>query len=1365
MMLRTYRNSLKSLFIGIAVPFLMSNLSQAQEFSSDKIDFFERQIRPVLVEHCYECHNSADTAESDLAVDFRKGLLNGGVSGASVVPGEPDDSLILRAMRHQDGMKMPKGGPKLSDEVLDDFAKWISDGIADPRETPPSKEELVQVTSWENIRVQRMKWWSFQPLQFEMPRESIWSEQTIDRFIYRRLVDHGVEPQRIAGKFALLRRLSFALTGLPPSQDMMDRFSADSSDESYEEIVDELMNSPQFGERWARHWMDLFRYAESHGSEGDPGVPYAFRYRDYLIRALNSDVPYNQMVKEHIAGDLLDTPRINEELQINESALGVGHFRFVQHGYSPVDPLAEQIQFTDNQIDVVSKAFLGLTVSCARCHDHKFDPISQKDYYKFYGIFANSRPALITVDTKQKQDVSKTDLVGLKSQIKSKLVELWLDSANRIKGFIELDADPSDALGAKWHDTIVNLNADFTNTPLHELARLRSKDGDEFATELKKIQEEWANRQDQLNAFHSQEAVRRWDLSNEEDYGEFVKHGSGLNEKPTSPGEFVIAIDGDSIIENFLVGGAYTNALSNKHNGVIHTPEFPVDFKDIWIKVAGLNEMGPRVRFAMENYPRFIGLLYYQHTPNSTEPKWFKWDMSYFSGNSMYIETTTGHDIPVEIRNNTRSWFGLSEVVCLAEGQTAPIDKPNHLAAVCDLEIETADDLGLLYSQALMSAIKSWAENEMTDEQAVFLSFFVRSGLLPNTLDQLKPIQPLVSRYREIEASISVPTRSPGVIDRDGADHALFERGNHKTKGPIVPRGFLEAFGDRQYDTSESGRRELSNDLVTSSSSLLARVAVNRMWHHLFGSGLVVTPDNFGKLGRVPSHPQLLDFLAKQFIANDWSQKSMIKSIVLSKTFQQQSSSQHEDIQLVDSLFGRYPIRRLDAESIRDSILSSAGTLESTVAGGSVLESSNRRSVYVRVHRNNPDPFLETFNRPDPHSTVGRRPTTNVPAQSLTMLNDSFVIENARIFATQVLSNAELQTDKQRIIHMYRRAFSRNPTTEESEFCLGFVQELRTQNESLIGSITRLSEEIGAKRKAVENILQPIRNRLMDSIDENDGLIDVPKPISAWDFETDLHDQIGDLHGTPFNGAKLENGALVLSAPTAHVKTEEIGSDLRIKTLEAVVQLDRLNQGGGGVITVQTPNGLVFDSIVYGERISNQWIAGSDGFRRTEDVEGLSEKEAHTAPVHMMIVYSDDGTITLYRNGELYGQPYKSNGPVEFKKGTAQVVFGLRHGSPDGNKLLDGRILDAKLYDKALTRDEIEAIAAGHSGFIPEKLVLAELSDDNRERVARLRLEIGSLSSTLAELSEKYTERDLDTLVWREFAQSLFNLKEFIFIR
>ena len=1364
-MIHVIRDSQKSFFICTAVTFLICNLSHAQESSSDKMEFFERKIRPVLVEHCYECHNSADTAESDLAVDFRNGLLNGGVSGASVVRGEPNDSLLLRAMRHQDGMKMPKGGPKLSDEIIDDFAKWIADGAVDPRETPPDKEELAQVTSWENIRNQRMKWWSFQPLQFEMPDENNWSERPIDRFIYQQLVDHGVEPQSRADKFALLRRLSFVLTGLPPSQEMIDRFSTDSSEESYEEIVDELMNSPHFGERWARHWMDLFRYAESHGSEGDPGVPYAFRYRDYLIRALNSDVPYNQMVREHIAGDLLETPRVNDELQINESAIGVGHFRFVQHGYSPVDPLAEQIQFTDNQIDVVSKAFLGLTISCARCHNHKFDPISQKDYYKFYGIFANSRPALITVDTKQKQNVSKTDLARLKSQIKSELVEVWLEAANRIEELIDLNAAQTDALAIKWRDTIVNLNADSTDSPFHELARLRTKNGDDFTIELKKIKEEWAARMEQINAFNAQDPVRGWDLSNEEDYSKFVRHGSGLNEKPTSPGDFVIAIDGDSVVENIFVGGAYTNALSNKHNGVIHTPEFPVDYKDIWIKVAGLSDMGPRVRFAMENYPRFIGLLYYQHTPNSVEPKWFKWDMSYFSGNSMYIETTTGHDIPVEIRNNTRSWFGLSEIVCLAEGQTPPVEMPNHLAAVSDLNIENAGAFGRLYSEALMSAIKSWAANEMTDEQALFLSFFARNGLLPNSTDQLKSIQPLIAKYREIESGIPVPTRSPGVLDRSGVDHALFERGNHKTKGPSVPRGFLEAFGDRQYETTESGRRELSSDLVTSSASLLARVAVNRMWHHLFGSGLVSTPDNFGKLGRMPSHPQLLDFLAKQFIANDWSQKSMIKSMVLSKTFQQQNSSQHDDIQLVDSMFGRYPIRRLDAESIRDSILSSAGTLEATVAGGSVLETSNRRSVYVRVHRNNPDPFLETFNRPDARSTVGNRPTTNVPAQSLTMLNGSFVVEKSRIFAAQVLSNVELQTDKHRIIQMYRRAFSRNPTAEEIVHCVEFLEELRIQNASLIGSITSLDEEIGAKREAVENLLEPIRKRLMESLDNDKDLIEVPKPVSAWDFETDFRDQVGNLHGTPFNGAKIENGSLVLTAPTAHVKTVVTDSDIRVKTLEALVQLDRLNQGGGGVITVQTPNGLIFDSIVYGERISNQWIAGSDGFRRTEDVEGLSETEAHTAPVHMTIVYSDDGTITIYRNGELYGQPYKSNGPVEFKKGTAQVVFGLRHGTPDGNKLLDGRILDAKLYDKALSRDEIEAIAAGHAGFIPEKLVLAELSVDDRERVSKLRLEIGTLSDSLAELSEKYTERDLDTLVWREFAQSLFNLKEFIFLR
>ncbi len=332
---------------------------------------------------------------------------------------------------------MPKGGPRLSAAVVGDFEKWIALGAPDPRDKPPAASEIAALTSWEFIRKQRQHWWSFQPVtRPKVPEvtDQNWSSHPIDRFILARLEAAKLAPAAPADRRTLIRRVTFALTGLPPTPIEIDRFLKDDSPLAYEALVDRLLNSPRFGERWARHWMDWLRYADSHGSEGDPMIPHAWRYRDYLIRALNDDVPYDRLVREHVAGDLSPDPRINQSLQINESAIGPAHLRMVAHGYAPTDALDELVTFTDNQIDVLSKAFLGLTVACARCHNHKFDPIGQTDFYALFGILASTRPALVTIDTPAHADTNRHELERLKAQIRSRLGTAWLNTAQPVDG-------------------------------------------------------------------------------------------------------------------------------------------------------------------------------------------------------------------------------------------------------------------------------------------------------------------------------------------------------------------------------------------------------------------------------------------------------------------------------------------------------------------------------------------------------------------------------------------------------------------------------------------------------------------------------------------------------------------------------------------------------------------------------------------------------------------------------------------------------------------------------------------------------------------------------------------------------------------
>ncbi len=408
----------------------------------------------MLIEHCYACHNSTDTTEGELALDFRDGLRSGGSGGALIVPGDPAKSRLIAILKHQiKGLEMPEDSAKLDEQAISDFEHWIAKGAEDPRDEPPSAEEISKATSWDATLQRRKQWWSFRPI--EKPSLPSGDENPIDKLIRAKLSEAGLSPASPAEPAILIRRLYFNLIGLPPTPTELDQwmsqFTAAEADRSKvaEALVDQLLGSDQFGPRWARHWMDWIRYAESHGSEGDPDINNAWMYRDYLIRALNADVPYDQLVREHIAGDLMDNPRVNEQLGLNESVLGPIQLRMVFHGFSPTDALDEKVRFVDDQVNAISKAFLGLTVSCARCHDHKFDAISQTDYYAMFGMFAACRPGRSIVDLPKLQSKNREALAALKPKIRQAVAQHWLDDLTEIADRIEnkLSGDvPKDSL-------------------------------------------------------------------------------------------------------------------------------------------------------------------------------------------------------------------------------------------------------------------------------------------------------------------------------------------------------------------------------------------------------------------------------------------------------------------------------------------------------------------------------------------------------------------------------------------------------------------------------------------------------------------------------------------------------------------------------------------------------------------------------------------------------------------------------------------------------------------------------------------------------------------------------------------------------
>jgi cytochrome c553 len=359
----------------------------ANKPTPEAVEFFEKRVRPLLVAHCQKCHG-AEEQKGGLRLDSRAAILAGGDSGPAVVPGKVNEGLLLDAVAYGDLFQMPPSG-KLPDADLETLRQWVALGAPWPAEDAKAAGPKASVFDL----AERAKHWAFQGLVAHDPpivKDTSWSVSPIDHFILARLEAAGLSPALSADRATLLRRLSFDLVGLPPTPAEVQAFQADDSPQAIERVVDLLLASPHYGERWARHWLDLVRYAESRGHEFDYPIPNAYQYRDYVIRAFNRDLPYNQFVTEQVAGDLLEHPRLNPERGFNESILGTGFWFLGEEVHSPVDIRSDETDRNDNKIDVFSKTFLGLTVACARCHDHKFDAISTKDYYALAGFMLSS---------------------------------------------------------------------------------------------------------------------------------------------------------------------------------------------------------------------------------------------------------------------------------------------------------------------------------------------------------------------------------------------------------------------------------------------------------------------------------------------------------------------------------------------------------------------------------------------------------------------------------------------------------------------------------------------------------------------------------------------------------------------------------------------------------------------------------------------------------------------------------------------------------------------------------------------------------------------------------------------------------------
>lgn len=777
----------------------------AEAISKENLAFFESKIRPLLAKHCYECHSEkAEKVKGGLLLDSADGIAKGGDSGDVIEPGDPGASLLMKSVRNPDPDEQMPPKNRLAESEIEALESWIRLGAPDPREG--GKASLATKPNW--TMEEGRKHWAFQPVAKTPPptvKDSAWAKTDTDKFVLAKIEAAKLTPAPDADRATLIRRATYDLTGLPPTVEELEAFIQDpaSDDKAFAAVVDRLLKSPRFGERWGRHWLDVVRYADSVGRTRNVAFPYAWRYRDYVIAAFNADKPFNQFLTEQLAGDLI--PAASDK-QRDAQVLGTGFLALGSMDLNERDSEQFFLDRVDDQLDTVGRAFMGLTTGCARCHDHKFDPIPQTDYYAVAGIFGSTD----TLSGQKNRGGGGKDYFA-----PSKLVRLGVPNV------VAVSLAPS-------------RNA--------ERAGLEKK----------------------LDALKKE----RTDLQ---------KKGSSGSKKQRKELDNQIASLGRKIRE--LEGSSGSNKGKNVE-----------------------------------------------------EPK------------------------------------------------VSPSDQ---------------------------------------------LAMGAREGEVQN----LK----------------------------------LRVRGEPDQHGDAVPRGFLQALewnGQPTLPKDASGRLEFASWLTDARHPLTARVAVNRIWQHLFGRGIVPTVDNFGATGEAPTHPELLDHLAADFAAKGWSVKSMIRNLMLSHAYRISSKEipANMEVDSSNNLFWRMNLRRLEVESIRDAMLAVSGTLKTERVsaapagldpkldigkgkkGGGTGESFTTpiRSVYLPVLRSRLPGMFTVFDFAEPSQVIGQRDVTTVPPQALFFLNNDFVVQLARETSERIAA-LPLANDEARVQHAYRLLFGRAATADETKRAVDYL--------------------------------------------------------------------------------------------------------------------------------------------------------------------------------------------------------------------------------------------------------------------------------------------------------------------------------------
>ena len=966
-------------FLALSVAAIAST-ARGQTPDAKGIEFFEKKIRPVLVEQCYRCH-SEDAAKNKklkggLFVDTKAGLLKGGDEGPSLVPGKPKEGLLMKALRH-DKLEMPPAG-KLSAEIIGDFEKWIAMGAPDPR------EGIIKSAKREIDVEEGRKFWSFQPLaKIETPavKNGAWVRSPLDQFILAKLEAKQLKPNGAASREKLLRRAYFDLIGLPPTLEERDAFLNDASPDAYAKLIDRLLRSPHYGERWARHWLDVVRYAESGGYEFDGDRPGAYHYRDWVIRALNDDMPYDQFVRLQLAGDKLK-PNDYDAL----SATG-----FLVAGPFPGQITAkteERIRYDhlDDMLSTIGSSMLGLTLGCVRCHEHKYDPIPQMDYYKLLSAIGKTNFANVKVDpqpeifrkAKEQYDREHADIVAAYDRYTND------QFASRFDAWVKSELKKP---AASWQ--VADLVSGAGKTPWERqadgsfLAKGKAEPNDTFTFVFHTLQKDVKNLR--LEALIDPSLPMK---------------GPGLGK------------DGAFVLTNIAVTAAPLDAKSKAKSAAIKLKAVQATFEKPGNPLADAVDATKKTGWSI------AGQVGKNHAA------------LFDFGTAVGFDGGTSFTVVMKFEGNQ---FGIGRP------RLAFASTPTKLDAAA--ELQNRREL-----QVLLDASKgSLNDANRTDAIRWFRTLEPEMAKLHKAIDEHAKQAP---QPKLIDVFAAGPRNN---------DIFFLVRGEVDRKQGKVNPGVLQVLArtpmgeakwvgksDPKMPTTVEPRVALADwmtDVDQGAGQLLARVIVNRVWKHHFGRGLVATTNDFGAQGERPTHPELLDWLAGEFINGGWKLKPLHRLIMASAAYQQDTASDAErwNIDPENRLVWRRETRRLEGEAIRDALLHVGGSLDPKLFGpGTLEEKTPRRSIYLTVKRSRLIPFLQMYDAPEAIHSIGDRSTTTVPSQALAMMNSPFVRGQAEKLAARLKGFANQPVDAV-AAKAYRLTLSREPTPMELQRAKAFL--------------------------------------------------------------------------------------------------------------------------------------------------------------------------------------------------------------------------------------------------------------------------------------------------------------------------------------